>query len=205
MTRLSMCRTAIALSTAALIACLGSASADTVTEQIDAGRKAYEEGNLKEATSALEFAVAEIQSQITDRLLLLLPEPLEGWQADPAQSESGGIATMITGTNLSRRYHREDGAEITLSLMANSPMLPMLTMFLSSPFMMQADPNTKPFTIKGLRGMIKREDGKVEVTLMQGANVLIQATGSGSADEQAIRQYIDALDLEAIQHSFGPQ
>lgn len=184
---------------------LGTAAADSVTDQLDNARQAYEAGRLKDAMNTLNFAVAEIQSKVTDRLLLLLPEPLDGWQADPAQSESAGLATMITGTNLSRRYFRDDGAEISLSLMADSPMLPMLTMFLSSPFMMQADPKSKPFTMKGLRGMIKHEDGTLEITLMQGGNILIQAKGAGAADEQAVRQYLDALDLKAIQAAFGPQ
>lgn len=198
-------KTALALAGALSIAFCGSAAADGVTDQIDSARTAYEAGRLKEAVDTLNFAVAEIQTRITDQLLLLLPEPLEGWQADEAQSESAGIAAMITGTNLSRRYYRDDGSEIQISLMADSPMLPMLTMFLSTPFMMQADPNTKPFTMKGLRGMIKRDDGSLEVTLLQGGNILIQITGSGAVDEAAIRQYIDALDLEGIQAAFGPQ
>lgn len=205
MRKTNTAKTALALAGALTIAISGGAAADGVTDQIDSARAAYEAGRLKEAVDTLNFAVAEIQTRITDQPLLLLPEPLEGWQADEAQSESAGIAAMITGTNLSRRYYRDDGAEIEIGLMADSPMLPMLTMFLSTPFMMQADPNTKPFTMKGLRGMIKREDGNLEVTLIQGGNTLIQLTGSGGVDEPTIRQYIDALDLEGIRSAFGPQ
>ncbi len=66
-------------------------------------------GDLRGAVDTLNFAVAAIQEQITQGLLKLLQEPIAGWQADPAESESGGLATMITGTNLSRRYFRDDG------------------------------------------------------------------------------------------------
>lgn len=178
---------------------------DEVTDQLDAARRAYESGELRSAVDTLNFAISRIQEQVTARLLQLLPEPLPGWQADAAQSESGGFAAMITGTNLSRRYYRPDGAEVQLSLMADSPLLPMLTMFLSSPFMMQADPATKPYSLKGQRGLLKhdKESNAYELSLMLGNRILIQGKGSGLPDEKAVQQYLEALDLGAIQKAFG--
>jgi hypothetical protein len=178
---------------------------DEVTDQLDAARKAYESGELRNAVDTLNFAIAKIQEQVTARLLQLLPEPLPGWQADAAQSESGGLAAMITGTNLSRRYYRPDGAEVNLSLMADSPLLPMLTMFLSSPFMMQADPGTKPYSLKGQRGILKHspDSNDYEASLMVGNRILVQGKGSGVTDEKAVQQYLEALDLDAIQKAFG--
>jgi hypothetical protein len=192
----------------ALTACLTLAAptqADEVTDQLDAARQAYEAGQLHSAADTLNFVVAKIKEQMTAGLLKLLPEPLTGWQADPAQSESAGLASMIVGTNLGRRYFREDGAEVNLNVTADSPLLPMLTMFLSSPFMMQADPNTKPYTIKGQRGIIKHDTqtNEHEVTLMIGNRILIQGKGTGMADGTAVQQYIEALDLDAIQKAFG--
>ncbi len=192
----------------ALTACLTLAAptrADEVTDQLDAARQAYEAGQLHSAADTLNFVVAKIKEQMTAGLLKLLPEPLAGWQADPAQSESAGLASMIVGTNLGRRYFREDGAEVNLNVTADSPLLPMLTMFLSSPFMMQADPNTKPYTIKGQRGIIKHDaqTNEHEVTLMIGNRILIQGKGTGMADGTAVQQYIEALDLDAIQKAFG--
>jgi len=192
----------------ALTTCLTLAAptqADEVTDQLDAARQAYEAGQLHSAADTLNFAVAKIKEQMTAGLLKLLPEPLAGWQADPAQSETAGLASMIVGTNLGRRYFREDGAEVNLNVTADSPLLPMLTMFLSSPFMMQADPNTKPYTIKGQRGIIKHDaqTNEHEVTLMIGNRILIQGKGTGMADGAAVQQYIEALDLDAIQKAFG--
>lgn len=181
------------------------AAADEVTDQLDIARKAYEAGELRSAVESLNFTVAKIQEQIAARLLTLLPEPLEGWQADPAQSESGGMAAMLTGTTLSRRYFRPDGAEVTLRLMADSPMLPMLSMFLSTPFLMQADKNTKIYSLKGHRGMIKHAaDGQdYEITLMVGGRILIQAQGTGLQDQTAVEQYLELLDLDAIEKSLS--
>jgi hypothetical protein len=183
-----------------------AASADEVTDQLDAARKSYESGDLRAAVDTLNFAVAKIQEQVAAKLILLLPEPLAGWKADAGQSESGGIASMIAGTNLSRRYFKDDGTEVSLHVTADSPLLPMVTMFLSSPFMMQASPDAKPFALKGQRGMLKKEDdGSTEITLMLGSRILVQGKGNGQAGEQAIRQYLEAMDMAAIQKAFGGQ
>lgn len=195
----------ITLTLAAALTIAQPAVGDEVTDQLDAARKAYESGELRSAVDTLNFAIAKIQEQVTARLLTLLPGPLPGWQADAAQSESGGLAAMITGTNLSRRYYRPDGAEVTLSLMADSPLLPMLTMFLSSPFMMQADPGTKPYSLKGQRGLLKHnpDSTEYEASLMVGNRILVQGKGTGLPDEKSVQQYLEALDLDAIQKSFG--
>lgn len=192
------------LAASLILAAVGPADADEVTDQLDIARKSYEAGDLRTAMDTLNFAVAKIQEQVSAKMLLLLPEPLEGWKADPGQSESGGIASMIAGTNLSRRYFKDDGSEVTLHVTADSPLLPMLTMFLSSPFMMQADPSSKPFSVKGQRGMLKKDDdGSAEITLMVGSRILVQGKGNGQAGEAAVRQYLEVLDLGAVQKGFG--
>ncbi len=180
-------------------------AADEITDQLDVARRAYDAGELRSAVETLNFAVAKIQEQIAARLLTLLPEPMEGWEADPAQSESTGMASMLTGTTLSRRYFRADGAEVTLRMMADSPMLPMLSMFLSTPFLMQADKGTKMYSLKGQRGMIKHapESQDYEITLMMGNRILIQAQGSGLADEGSVVQYLEMLDLETIEKALS--
>ncbi len=194
-------RTLLALAVA--LSVTTAVSADEVTDQLETGKKAYEAGELRSAVEALNFAVAKIQEQMTARLLTLLPEPLPGWQADPAASQSGGMAAMITGTALSRRYFREDGAEVTLNLMADSPLLPMLTMALSMPFMMQANDGMKTYQLKGHRGTIEHKDGtsEYEINLLVGSRLLVQGSGKGLGDQKALEQYLEALDLDAIQKS----
>ena len=190
---------------AVILTCATTVAADEVTDQMDAARKAYDAGDLRTAVDSLNFAVASIKELESARLLKLLPEPLAGWQADPAESENAGIASVIAGVNLKRRYFRPDGAEVTLSVMADSPLLPMLTMFLSSPFMMQADPGTKPYTLKGQRGITKYDSktGEYETSLIIGNRLLIQAKGHGLSDGNAVQQYMEALDVGAIQKAFG--
>ena len=190
--------------TLALTACLcatGLARADEVTDQMDAARKAYETGELRTAIETLNFAVAKIQERMTANLVKLLPEPLDGWTADEPESQSGGMAAMITGTTLTRRYAREDGAEITLSLMADSPLMPMLTMAMSMPFVMQSNQDMKTYSFKGYRGMMEHAANSedYEITLMVGNRLVIQGKGSRLADSKPIEDYLERLDLEAIQ------
>lgn len=190
---------------AALVLAVDTTAADEVTDQLDAAKASYEAGELRAAAETLSAAVETIRAQITAGLLTLFPPPLEGWTADEAQSQSGGLASMLTGTHLSRRYVREDGAEVSLSLMADSPMMPMLTMAISMPFMMQANEDLKTYSLKGERGMLEHTPGSqtYKVTLMVGSRLLVQGEGSGLADPGPVEQYLKALDLDAIQKALA--
>lgn len=184
---------------------LTSAAADEVTDQLDTAKQLYESGELRKSIETLNFAVAKIQEQVTAGLLQLFPEPLDGWNADVAESQSGGIAAMITGTTLSRRYVRDDGSEVTLTLMADSPMMPMLTMAISMPLMMQSNQDMKAYSLKGERGMMEHTAGTqtYKATVMVGNRLLVQGEGTGLADVGPLEQYLQALDLDAIQKALA--
>jgi hypothetical protein len=136
--------------------------------------------------------------------LRLLPEPLPGWAAEESQATSGGMAAMFIGTNLSRRYPREDGASLEISLTANSPFLPMMTMMLSNPLMIQSDPHSRLFTHAGRRGLIRqdRDTKGWEISLIGGGNLLIRVSGTGIERTDA-EAYLKAIDLTAVEKAFG--
>lgn len=181
------------------------AAADEISDQIEAGRKAYETGELRSAVQTLQFAIAGIQEKINLSLVELLPPPLEGWTADEPEAQTGGVAALITGTNLSRRYHREDGAEVEITITADSPLLSMMGMMLANPMLMQSSPGTRTFSHAGHRGMVQHEVDarRWEISLMVGANILVQVTGSGLDDRQTVEDYLNAIDLPAVQRAFG--
>jgi hypothetical protein len=192
----------IAVLTAALC---GSAAADDITDQLDGARQSYEEGEFRAAVQTLQFVVASIQEKINQSLLGLLPEPPEGWSADDPLANSSGVAAMIAGTTLSRRYYRDDGAEAEVTITADSPFLAMMTMMLSNPMMMQTDPSTRIYTYAGRRGMIKheRDQGTWEISLMAAGNVLVQVTASGVQRKEAAEVFVEAIDLEAVEKAFS--
>lgn len=177
--------------------------ADEVTDQLDAARKAYDTGELRGAIQALSFATSRIQEKINDQLLKLLPEPLPGWQAEAAQAEAGGIAAMVAGTIISRTYRHDDGAEVELRLMADSPMMAMMAMMMQTPLLMQASQEMRVYTNRGHQGMIQHADGSDtwEISLMIGNRVMVQAKGSGIPDQKAVEAYLNAMDLAAVQRA----
>jgi hypothetical protein len=201
-----MLRKAILVAAIALLPATGSpAWADEVTDQLDGARNAYQSGELRTAIQALQFAVAKIQEKINASLSQLLPKPLPGWTADEPETQSGGIAAMIAGTTLSRRYHRNDGAEVDVSITADSPLLPMMTMMLSSPMLLQSDPNTKLYTYDGQRGLIEhdKDSDRWEIKLMVGNKILVQVAASAVKSADPAKAYLKAIDLEALQKAFS--
>jgi hypothetical protein len=181
------------------------ASADEITDQLDAASAEYESGELRKAAQTLQFAIASIQEKINLELLKLLPEPLEGWRADDPQAQSAGMAAMITGTNLTRRYFRDDGAEVEIGIMADSPLMPMMTMMLSNPMMMQTNPDNRIYNHAGHRGMIEHaKDGDSwKLSLLVANKILVKIDGSGVSDQQSVEDYLKAIDLDAVQKAFG--
>lgn len=186
---------------AALLA--GSAVADSITDQIDSARRAYERGEPRVAIQALEFAAEEIKAQLTAEQLKVLPDPLPGWSADDAESATPGFAQMITGTNLTRRYaEAQTGAQVEIIVTADSPLLGMMGMMIGSPMMMQAaGGNTRPFGFQGHRGTIEQDPdgGSIKIALMVGTRILIQLDGSGGATRQDLEAYLGAMDLKALE------
>jgi hypothetical protein len=185
-----------------LTAAIGaSADADQITDQIDAGRRAYEAGEARVAMQALQFAIAEIETQLRQQQLQLLPEPLPGWSAEDAVSESAGLAAMIAGTNLSRSYRNDTtGASVQVTVTADSPLLAMMGMMLSSPMLIQANPGSSPFLHGSYRGMIEQdEDGTTQLSLMVGTRILVQIEGKGGADRETLEAYLQAMDLPKLE------
>jgi len=180
---------------AALALVVAPARADDVTDQIDAAKRAYSAGDEQVAIQALQFAIAQIQEQLQAEQLGLLPEPLPGWSADAPVSDAGGIAAMFTGTNLVRTYRKDDGASVSVSITADSPLLSMLTT------LMQASPSTTPYTHDGYRGVLEmHQDGTSRLLLLVGTRIQVQVEGSG-VDRQTLEAYLEAVQLDRLEEA----
>lgn len=178
--------------------------ADEISNQLESARAAYERGELQASVQGLQFVIAAIQERIDQSLLKLLPEPLPGWTAGEPQTSSGGMASMIVGTNLTRQYHREGGANLEISLTGNSPFLPMITMMLSNPLILQSDPSNRLYSHAGRRGLIHQDqDSKGwEISLIGSGNLLIRVSGT-SIERADAEAYLQAIDLGAVEKAFS--
>ncbi|WPL15899.1 hypothetical protein Thiowin_00828 [Thiorhodovibrio winogradskyi] len=176
-------------------------AADPVTDQIDAALRAYQSGEPKVAIQALQFAAAQIEEQLAEQRATLLPEPLAGWSAEVADSTSGGLIGLLTGTNISRHYRQDrSGAQISITVTADSPLLTMMNMLMASPMLMQAEPGTKPYSFGAYRGMLQSDGaGDIQLSLMLGTRILLQIEGSGGATKDMLEAYLKAMDLPALE------
>jgi len=184
-----------------LLATAAPSVADPVTDQIDAALRAYRDGEPRVAIQALQFAAAQIEEQLAEQRASLLPEPLEGWSAETADSTSGGLIGLLTGTSISRDYRQDAGsARVGITVTADSPLLTMMSMLMASPMLMQAEPGTKPYSFGAYRGMLQRDDaGDLQLSLMLGTRILLQIDGSGAATQDMLEAYLKAMDLKALE------
>lgn len=174
--------------------------ADEVTDQIGVAVKAYEAGNLGQAVDELQYAIAQIQERQQGELATLLPEPLAGWTAAPASVQSGGLAAMATGTQVSRDYTKDSGESVTLTIMANSPLTQSVTMMLANPMVLQMSPDIKMYRLKGQKGVLQHRPGsrEWELSLILRDGTVVRASGQGLADKGPAEAYLKAVDLKAV-------
>lgn len=178
---------------------------DEVEEQIGLGIQAYQTGRYAEAIEELQFAVSLLQDLLNDQYLQLLPEPPAGWRAQPGEAETMLMAMMGGGTHLVRDYVRS-GEQVTVEIIADSPMLSALNVILNNPAMLAGTPDTRPFRYKGYKGVKKNpESGDVEISLLMGANTLVQLKGTDLKDPESLDIFLQAMDFEQIENMIAAE
>ncbi len=188
------------IKTAILVSLLNTAAyADEISDQITAGLEAYKEQDYKIALEELKFVTAQIEQLNQAEMLKLLPEPLEGWKVRETNNRDNQVAMSMMGggTTIKKEFER-DRERVTVSIMANSPMMQMMTMMLKNPAMMAGQKNTKPFRYKRAKGMIKTDKNKTEISLVLAGQILVQVTGKRVEDEAILKQYLEQLDFAKL-------
>jgi len=171
-----------------------SALADDVTDQIDEALKAYQKNDYATAAAALDAANSLLRQKRADHWRALLPEPLAGWKADDAQSTSVSPQVLGGGTSVSRTYHR-NGDSIEISLVTDSPLMQGLGSLMSNPLFTNSD--TKTLVIDGRKVTFTKTDNSYQ--MMVANRVLVTVKGSSSVGDDALRAYLAAVDLGAIE------
>jgi hypothetical protein len=195
---------------AILIACTTAliplaAIGDEVLDQIDTARRAYEAGEAGVATEALNIAISQIQQQQTEAQLKLFPQPLPGWTADDASAQASGLMTALTGKVLSRTYQQpETGAEVVMTISANSPFLGFFSGLMQTPLFAQGADGLGAYVHEGYRGLLEPQDsGSAKLSLVIGNSLLLQVEGSGGAGADTLEAYLNAMELKALEQAFA--
>jgi hypothetical protein len=169
-----------------------AAQADDVTDQINEALAAYQRHDLATAATALDAAANLVRQAKAETWKAMLPEPLFGWTADPAESTAVGTAMFGGGTTVSRSYHKGDQS-VEIGFVADSPLVQGLGSLMSSGMMTGTD--VKLIIVDGRKVTYTKSDNSY--TTMAG-KVLVTVKGQ-AVEEATLKEYLRAIkfaDLE---------
>lgn len=175
--------------------------ADEIEDQITVSLDAYKEKDYKTAVEELKFVTAQLQQLHQAELQKLMPKALDGWKEKEQRGNNNAGMAMLGGmgggTGMKSEFQR-NRENVTVEVMANSPMMGMMTMMLKNPTMMAGQKNTKPFRYKKAKGMIKTEKNRSEITLVLAGQILITVKGRQLEDEAVLKEYLEQLDFSKL-------
>ncbi|MGH7099766.1 MAG: hypothetical protein ACREE4_19215 [Stellaceae bacterium] len=179
-----------------ILAVAGAAAhADPVTDQINQALAAYGKKDLRGAAGALDAAATLIRQQEATQWKAVLPAALPGWTA--TQAEGNAVAPALFGgvVTVSRKYQK-DGAIVTVSIVAHSPMVQVMANFLSSGLGAMIG-GAELAVIDGHRTLHSKSENSYQTLV--GHAVLVKVQGNAAVDDAALRQYLHAVDFAAVQ------
>jgi len=188
------------LSTMITVAAVAPLQADTISDQIQAGLKAYENKEYKVAMEELKYASAAIGKLDAQENTKLLPQALDGWSKEVGADNSAAMAMLGGGSMTSAIYKKAD-EEIKIEIIANSPMIAAVAMMINNPMIAQADKNSEIFRHQGAKGIRKEEGSKSEITLLLAGQIMIKLTGSHLQDKKVLEAYLNQMDMKKIKNT----
>lgn len=173
----------------------GSVLADEVDDAVKDAMKAYNAKEYGQAVQMLDYAAQLIRQQKGGVLEGLLPQPLEGWEAEKASSQAAGSAMFGGGVTAERRY-KSGSKRVTVTLITDSPMVQsMLAMYRNPMFATAGGGKVK--RLHGETAVVKYEDerNEGEITLVVN-DVLL--TVKGKAEEEELMAYAERIDVSKL-------
>lgn len=166
----------------------------------------------KQAILSLQDAINDINLTLAKSVADSLPAEINGLKADgEAEVSNAGMGMIGGGMQIIKRYRNETKPEndAEVQIMANSPMLATLNMYLTNPSML--GPGYKSVRIGTIRAIAKTDvqgDGNgnksrsTEIQVPMG-QTLINIRTNGFATEQEEITFANKLQLEKIKTALG--
>lgn len=191
-----------------------SYSQDPVQTYIKEATDFYTEKNYKQAQMSLQDAINELNKLMSDQIGNVLPPEINGLKAVEGGSSSTGLGAM-GGSQITKQYKNpaleENEAEV--QILANSPMMSAMNMYLSNPTLMGE--GAKSVRVGTQRAILKTEmtdfygnsdvSKKIRSTQIQIplSQTLITIQAKGFPNEQAELAFAAKLDLVKIKQAVG--
>jgi len=170
--------------------------------------------NYIEAQLSLQDAINEINNLIAKQIAESLPDEINGLTSNDEQISAAGMGMMGGGMQISKSYEnaskQENTAEVVI--IANSPMLASLGMYLTNPSMM--GPEYKSVRVGTHRSIMKSEmetyygdNGNKEIRSSElqipFSKTLITVTLKGFASEADELAFATKLDIDKLETLLG--
>lgn len=179
--------------------------AQEVEKHLAGARTAYNSGNLEDARFNLENALREIDVAIGKEILKVLPATLAGLPANTKDDNvTGTTMTIVSGLYVHRTYGNQDGKNITLDIISDSPLMGAVNAILSMPFVMNTgDGSQKVIKVQGYKTLLTKrtnENGQTAGYDVQTpfGNTLLTLYCNGITSEAEATQIANAIPLERI-------
>lgn len=175
-----------------IVAAANPALADEVSDTLSSALQAYEAGDIEYALEELDYAKQLLKAMSAQALTQFLPEAPEGWERDVSEDDmNGGLAMLGGGVSAEARY--TNGTEtVTVSLMADNPMVAMFGGMLSNAGLM----GLKMHRVG--REKFVYDDG--ELTGLIDNRILVQAKG---ADPEVMIPILEQIDFKGLERFGG--
>ena len=181
----------------ALVAFCTPAYADDVTVSINEALEYYKDGKYTDAVESLNYASRLIQQKKGELLESFLPQPLSGWTAESATSESAGAA-MFGGGVATQRQYRKGSSSVLVQIITDSPLLQGVMMMFSNP-MFAASDGGKLERIGGEKAIVKfdpaNKDGEIKIVV---ANRFLVSIEGSDVTREDLTGYAGAMDYKKM-------
>jgi hypothetical protein len=172
---------------------LSPARADDVTGQINEALAAYARKDIATTIAGLEAALNMLRQSRAEGYGALLPVAPPGWTADNVETVSVGAVMAGGGVGASRKYHK-GGDTVTVSILADSPLLQAMSALASSGLAALGGVRTQ--VVNGRRVMYLKDDNAY--TTIVADRIVVRVEGENQSEE-TLKQFLTGVDFAAIE------
>lgn len=203
--------------TVALVALLSLyASAQGQIETfINEAREFVAQKNYTQAKLSLQDAIAEIDNMVGLQIAEALPDEINGLKSSGSETSSAGMGMIGGGMQITKSYQHpsNEANSAEVQIIANSPMLQAMNLYLTNPGMM--GPGYKSVRVGTRRAILRSESEdyydsrggskqiratEIQVPLNQ---TLITIQARGFASEQDELAFAAKLDIDKLRTLLG--
>jgi hypothetical protein len=178
--------TALAVTTLAMT----PAIADEFTDTLDSALEAYSTGDITGARADLDYAAKLLTALKAESLAKFLPAAPAGWtRADADDAEAGGMMAMFGGGTTASASYTRGGDEMTLTLVASSPMVSGMAAMVGG---LAAMGGGKPMRIQRTEFSLNDQD-------LQGVvdgKVLVSVSGNAAVEDKTA--LLETMDFSGL-------